>query len=1091
MSGASRERRGRWRRVLGLLPYAILLVVVPTPASAPLTQLNSNQHADNADNSEGCTLCYSRDAALGLGRHGKPTVPPALCSEGNCARDDDDGFNGDLGIAGNGDLNKDDINSEASENSSHDLVSGVVGGTEELLGLKSEFAEKENESDLTPGPRTTLGLSKPLLLSGHQGTQIASPGDHGGDDSLLVRASNEAAPHHNYEGIIRSIQARRKVSQVSEPPGDLPHVSGRYPLRPPGDNTTRDSRMEGTQGGHSKHTKETQGGQSNHMDDTQRRRSHMLSKQNYLGTNKQRSRGRETDSSLERQQRVVRRAEKTQQPQDSAAQPAEMRPANCTSAPSCSGQQPALGARYPCSCDAHCHVYGDCCQGVQTPLHQTTPTTLSPSFFTCSSLTPSAHRMWATPKMVYMVGRCPAETEPQLAAKCARTAPATYLMDIPVFSNASGVVYSNVYCSKCHHDFRIERMNVSITCSLNITSAAELANMTYHPGQLRWTLANSEGEEVPSGIPVLHSQPSMSCLLDVNYPETVGRRCEETVNSCKVDWPDKENWQRCSSYNYYVEVNDIVYKNWDCAICNEEEEGDIQCLYKYPIIDDLDLRIFAQPPSLIDLFIIDGECEDNQVWDILHHRCEDVSCGFLFTLVDGKCLRNNKTVDGRPYLNISCYTRDFNRDYSVMFPNQSIYLNHTEKTYDLGEYEFNSSWIRVCRPEGRWTPVMNKISAVLISISLVCMFLHMIIFLALPKRRNIPSMNLFSMTVSLFITEFIFVNFFHMNQNYTSCVIISVMIYYFLSASFLWMNVMSIDICRTFLSRTYKMKSRSVFFQYSIYAWSVPLVGSLTAVSVNQLSSPEFLLTPQFGTDVCWFNNKWGLVAFFTLPSSLVILSNVMLYAMSVYSIYKQMKSGEFASSTIHKSSSQQGNGKKKEKFLKSSNVEVGERMLNVKSNEESGSPRCAERIKERIHRRIVAHKKQRIRLVLYCKLALMMGLTWVSAFLSLHTLSIVFEYLFIVFNGLQGTFIFIAFDCKQKVWYEIRQKIASMKKFQPDSTSSSFTTKSTSLRTSSDRGYKYRWSSSRRQDGSRKHSSVSGNQSESQILQSKNESNV
>ncbi|XP_069941141.1 G-protein coupled receptor Mth2-like [Cherax quadricarinatus] len=688
--------------------------------------------------------------------------------------------------------------------------------------------------------------------------------------------------------------------------------------------------------------------------------------------------------------------------------------------------------------------------------------------------------------MMYMVTRCPEGTENNLAAKCNHTAPPSYLMDIPVFSSSSGIAYRNIFCAKCHRDFSVQRYNFSLSCSMNLTSTTQLENMTYHPGQLKWTLPDKIIDEGEAGVerrfaPVFsNTLHSMSCWLNVPYPSTMDRWCiEHVIDTCMTNWPVKEVQQRCSSYNYYVKVSATVYKNWDCAVCNGHLESEIECLFK----DSIPLGSSA--PSLTDLFIIDGECEDNQVWNILHHSCEDASCGFLFTLVDGKCLRNDRmAVEGRSYLNISCYTIDFNRDYSVMFPNQSIYLNHTEQIYDLGEYEFNNSWIRVCRSDRHWTPFMNKLSAALISISLVCMFLHLTIFVALPNRRNIPSMNLASMTFSLLIAEFIFMNFFYVKDNYTACIFIGVLIYYFLSASFLWMNVMSIDICRTFLSRTYKLKSCATFIQYSIYAWSVPLVGSLTAFFVDQFISHDFLLSPQFGTNICWFNNIWGLAAFFTFPAGLVFFINIMLYAVSVYNIYMQMKSGEFASSTVRKNSGQQRSDKKKP-------------IANDNSIGENDSPRCAERIKERIQRRIQAHKKQRVRLVLYCKLALMMGLTWGFSFISIHTRHVVFDYLFIIFNGLQGTFIFIAFDCKQKLWNEIRQKISSKETFMMKSSSIS-STKSTTQGTSSGAGtqppgggYRYRWSSSLRQDGRHKYSAVSADPKEPHLSDNKNESDV
>ncbi|XP_071520805.1 uncharacterized protein [Panulirus ornatus] len=771
-----------------------------------------------------------------------------------------------------------------------------------------------------------------------------------------------------------------------------------------------------------------------------------------------------------------------------------VRPANCSVSPSCTHQDspPSQegGHRYPCSCDDQCHLFGDCCQEsarqAPTPWQ---PTSLTPALISCRSLMPLAHRHDpALHRMVYMVDGCPLGTSSQLAALCGGSVPLSkreilYMIDIPVFSDRSGVVYRNIFCARCHNDAPVHELNVSITCpESRLSSPSQLSGMTYHPGELRWSKGSVAGT-APREV-------AESCLLNVYYPDTVGRSCEdEVVDTCSANWSAREDLRRCSSYTYYVEVGSTVYKNWDCAVCNDVPEGEIKCLSGFKAV----LRTFT-PPSLMNLFIVDGDCKEYQVWDALRRRCENVTCGSLFSLQDGECVRINETTtpDGRSHLNISCYTRDFIRNYSVLFPNQSIYLNYTEQIYNFGEYEFHDVWVRVCRSEDSWTPVMSILSAVLISISLLCMLLHIAIFLALPKRRNIPSMNLFSMTCSLFIAELMYMAFFRMNQNYTVCVAIAVTMYYFLSASFMWMNVMSIDICRTFLSSTYMMKSRTIFIQYSIYAWSIPTAGSLVAVIVDQVSSSEATLAPRFGMDFCWFNSKWGLVAFFTFPSGLVIMVNMMLYGVSVLNIYRQLKSGEFASSTVQRKHSSTKDKQKigdKDGKKKSAYILGQENLSSGKISDKSESPKCTERLRDRIQRGIDARKKQRVRLVLYCKLALMMGMTWVFAFISIHTSSLIFEYLFIFFNGLQGVFILIAFDCKRKVWNELSQKIAGRTIFRNVSSRSSAKTKSWEI--TSEGSYRYRWSSKMRQDRSPKYSAVSQGLAEIQSPQERDESGV
>ncbi|XP_068218426.1 uncharacterized protein [Palaemon carinicauda] len=762
--------------------------------------------------------------------------------------------------------------------------------------------------------------------------------------------------------------------------------------------------------------------------------------------------------------------------------------------------------RLPCQCDADCVIYGDCCKDA----HASSGPKLTngdseeeengkgeveglggeeetasandkggggvmkgrdyypPTSWTCGHLTPSKTRQ------VYMVNKCPKHTPTDLANKCQRISvgndPQLYLMDIPVVSQMSDIVYVNEFCAKCHNDFAVKMYNVIVSCTGNITSMKDLSYLAYHLGEFTWSERNTE-TNYPER-PTLEKS-DVKCSLGIQYDDIIGRQCElGLIESCKDGWGDKDTQIQCSSYNYYVTVGRKVYKNWHCALCNNEPDLNIKCL------PQIFLRPALRPvPSLTNLFSTSGQCEENQVWNMIYSRCENVSCGSRFTLKEGKCVRNNDSLEdgNQSFLNSTCYTREFQRNDSIVFPNGSVYVNQTKTTYVIGEYELvNDTWIKVCRPADMWSPVMNIISTVLISISLICMVFHMIIFILLPKRRNIPSMNLCSMTLSLFVSELVFITLFYLNESYHFCVAVAVIIYYFLTSSFMWMNVMSIDICRTFHSKTYKTKSRKIFIQYSIYAWCAPMVATILALLIDQFASSDFILNPRFGTQRCWFNRKWGLVTFFTLPSGLIIFMNLLLFAVSVYDIYKQHKSGEFASATVQRNGNFVNKMKEeKEKFLKSTQYpDPNLKQMKISTTSYSESPRCAERFRDRIQKRIHANKKQRVRLVLYCKLALIMGLTWIFAFVSFHTENLVFEYLFIIFNGLQGTFIFIAFDCKQKVWDEMYTRITG-KRIERKGTLNSSNTRETTATSSIDGQYKYRWSSSRNQDGSRKSSPI------------------
>ena len=144
---------------------------------------------------------------------------------------------------------------------------------------------------------------------------------------------------------------------------------------------------------------------------------------------------------------------------------------------------------------------------------------------------------------------------------------------------------------------------------------------------------------------------------------------------------------------------------------------------------------------------------------------------------------------------------------------------------------------------------------------------------------------------------------------------------------------------------------------------------------------------PSYGLHLCWISNRSGLGLLFVLPVAMLLLQNVVLFAMTVRSIWSQRKAAQFA---LDKNQSYKPQSAKEKQV---SHAAMG------KSKDS---------------------QKNRLRFVLYIKLALIMGLAWSFGFVAALVRIPGLWYPFIFFNALQGAFIFIAFDCKKKIWFLI-----------------------------------------------------------------------
>jgi len=80
----------------------------------------------------------------------------------------------------------------------------------------------------------------------------------------------------------------------------------------------------------------------------------------------------------------------------------------------------------------------------------------------------------------------------------------------------------------------------------------------------------------------------------------------------------------------------------------------------------------------------------------------------------------------------------------------------------------------------------------------------------------------------------------------------------------------------------------------------------------------------------------------------------------------------------------------------------------------------------------LLLYRQDQTLFYLYLKLFVIMGLTWIFGFIAAFARVQFLWYPFIVFNGLQGAFIFVMFDMKRKIGYMLWDKYISHRGYEP-----------------------------------------------------------
>ena len=337
-----------------------------------------------------------------------------------------------------------------------------------------------------------------------------------------------------------------------------------------------------------------------------------------------------------------------------------------------------------------------------------------------------------------------------------------------------------------------------------------------------------------------------------------------------------------------------LYKNLHCAKCNfvNMSLGEFRCLDPYDNYECssniFERNFFSFPPVFSVLMDFrNTSCDGmDELWDPIYLTCKKVFCGQLYKLNKGVCVKD------------SCRKIRLSEHEYTPLSDGSVFVNITDRVYKEGEYEkLSEGDVLICYDYvANFTTQHQLLTLVTMVISLVGLGLHIVIFMLVPRYRNLPGKNLFSLACCLFLAHLLFLTGIRATEYNGLCVFFSAALHFFWLACFCWMNVMSVDVCRTFTSQIYRgdTDGNKTYAFYSLYAWGVPTLVVALALIFDYIDIlPEY--RPEYATNLCWINNQYGLVLFFLLPQGAVVLENTLLFLVTARGIYKQVKAAKYA----------------------------------------------------------------------------------------------------------------------------------------------------------------------------------------------------
>ncbi|XP_064651565.1 uncharacterized protein LOC135502547 [Lineus longissimus] len=711
-----------------------------------------------------------------------------------------------------------------------------------------------------------------------------------------------------------------------------------------------------------------------------------------------------------------------------------------------------------CFCDELCKVHDDCCSDFQDNVDTNEGTKSTDSVYGTRlelykkhlSLSPLTsifgYHTDGVSKREAIMGTCWVETCPEYfqeesVRKLCDDDRNTYgdkFLWWPVSNMKTGITYRNMYCALCWDDREIVFWEISVGCTFSNDYTGEYFdslmadplmaddNENSRPKRSEATtdsgIKPSDPEAGPNSADVTPSggtdiltklQRCNKYLLNPFGIRNLRNFKLNIISVCPGNWTDTTVAEFCGNYTYIIYDNSTtnhLYKNIHCALCNGVREENIVCNWKH--MDSITLSLgfgsSMQPFYPITVLfeplggrvtVTDGEkvqndplqnCGKNQIFDLFQQKCRKVFCPPLQEFINGTCIRRfaPRVMAFRPLPpngsdiqpGIMCPEVKYGPEEFKILENGNVVFNGDAREFNASNFRLVNGSLYLCahhvvsknvsvgmvRTIYEFENAAMIISATGQIFSIVCLALNFVIYAILPPLRNTPGKTLMSLVLALFLSQLTFLVGAGRTNNYITCVLAATLIHYFILASFVWMNALSLDLALAFsatnLHSTDEKAKRRRFIAFSLYGWLAPLlvVGISLVLDLFGDATGEF--RPRYGRHICWISNPSAVGLLFILPLAILLTINLVLYIFTAVNIYKATVAAD------------------------------------------------------------MVRKRDKRSLLIYIKLSVIMGGTWIFAFVWIITKSSVVQYTFIILNSLQGAFIFFSFVFRRKVYYMLRQ---------------------------------------------------------------------
>ncbi|XP_076233923.1 G-protein coupled receptor Mth2 [Calliopsis andreniformis] len=176
-------------------------------------------------------------------------------------------------------------------------------------------------------------------------------------------------------------------------------------------------------------------------------------------------------------------------------------------------------------------------------------------------------------------------------------------------------------------------------------------------------------------------------------------------------------------------------------------------------------------------------------------------------------------------------------------------------------------------------------------ISAVFLIATLAVYVLLPELREIQDKAMMAVVTSLAVS-YIVLSIQNLKPqeggNHTICLALGFLLYFGFISVFFWLNVVSFNIWRTVWFKHFPIKDKPLFMIYCIFGWGGPICFLIATLVVHHIDGRH--LRPGFGEQSCWFSGSQQTWAYFYGPIAILLTLNIIYLGLTSWRLWHQYR---------------------------------------------------------------------------------------------------------------------------------------------------------------------------------------------------------